>query len=314
MKTLVTDSPEEAASFIRSGEIVAFPTETVYGLGGGAFSEDAVTKIFAAKMRPGDNPLIVHIYSRDQIDDLTNFVSIHAERLIQHFFPGPLTVILRKSEPVPYAVTAGLDTVGIRMPAHPTAQAFLAACGVPVAAPSANLSGRPSPTTWEAVLSDLDGRIPCLLRGGRSKVGLESTVVDCTGLTPLVLRAGAVPLEQLREVDPRIRLAPADNGANARSPGVKYRHYSPRARVVVTDRPPDRVPENGAFIGLGAPLIAESPLVEVCRSVEEYAHELFDFFRRCDEASVPVILCQSVPETGLGLALMDRLRRAAAET
>ncbi|MEX0747108.1 MAG: L-threonylcarbamoyladenylate synthase [Rhodothermales bacterium] len=313
MKTLVTDSPEEAASFVRSGEIVAFPTETVYGLGGDATSEEVVRKIFAAKMRPSDNPLIVHISTRDQVSDLTESVSRSAERLIDRFFPGPLTVILRKSASVPDAVTAGLDTVGIRMPAHPVGQAFLSACGGPVAAPSANISGRPSPTTSEAVLADLDGRVPCVLRGGRSPVGLESTVVDCSGPEPLVLRAGAVSLEDLREVDPRIRPARDDDEGFARSPGMKYRHYSPRARVVLTDRAPEHVPLHEAFIGLEGPSAMESPFVNVCGSVEEYAHELFHFFRRCDEAGVRVVHCGTVPETGLGMALMDRLRRAAAD-
>ena len=312
MKTLVTDSPEEAASYIRSGDIAAFPTETVYGLGGNAFSEEALRKIFSAKDRPEDNPLIVHVASPAEADLVADGVPDGARRLMDVFFPGPLTVILKRKATLPAVVSAGLDSVGVRMPAHPLAQAFLRACGVPVAAPSANRSGKPSPTTWQAVLEDLDGRIPCILRGGRTSVGLESTVVDCIGDRPVVLRSGAVSLERLREVDPSVTLLVDAAEGTARSPGLRHRHYSPQARVRIVEHAPALVPARAAFIGMEVPGDTQTHLVRVCTSVEEYAHELFHFFRTCDAAGVREILCQSVPEAGLGLALMDRLRRAAS--
>ena len=309
MKTTLTESPEEAAAFVRGGDVVAFPTETVYGLGADALSPDAVRKIFEAKGRPSDNPLIIHVSRRDQIDSLVRSVADSAQILIDRFFPGPLTVIAEKSDAVPPIVTAGLQTVGIRMPAHPTASAFLEACKRPVAAPSANRSGRPSPTTWEAVLADLSGTIPCILKGDRAKVGLESTVVDCTGTSPVILRAGAVTLEQLQEAIPDIRLV-NDAQGTVRSPGMKHRHYAPRARVEVVSEPPADPDDGATYIGLETPA-SEFRLTLVVDNVEAYAHELFDYFRRSDEAGASTIYCQRVDERGLGLALMDRLRRAS---
>ena len=200
MQTLLTTSPRSAAEFIRRGETVAFPTETVYGLGANALDETAVAKIFAAKGRPADNPLIIHLAEAEQMHTVAREINAAAHNFIEHFFPGALTLVVPKTERVPPNVTAGLATVGVRVPAHELAREFLRACAVPVAAPSANLSGRPSPTTWEAVREDLDGRIACILQGAQTEVGLESTVVDCTGDVPLVLRAGAVTLEQLRAV------------------------------------------------------------------------------------------------------------------
>ncbi len=313
MKTLLTTSPEAAAAFLRRGEVVAFPTETVYGLGADVFNEAAIRKIFAAKGRPSDNPLIVHLAALEQLPRVAERVSPAAEALIEAFFPGPLTVILPRRAEVPAVVSGGLPTVGVRMPRHPVAQAFLAACGVPVAAPSANLSGRPSPTTWEAVRADLEGRIPCILVGERAEAGLESTVVDCTGETPVVLRAGVVTLEALRAVAPGIRLAEPDTEALARSPGVRYRHYAPRARVHLVDAPEAAKPDpDAAYIGLDAPPDSDAfGRVRVVTSVEAYAHEIFDFFRQCDAEGIRTIYCQRVPTVGLGLALMDRLRRAS---
>jgi L-threonylcarbamoyladenylate synthase len=177
-ETSLTTSPIEAARFIADGGIVAFPTETVYGLGANVFDAAAIAKIFEAKQRPADNPLIAHISSIDQITELASEISDSAKRLIEHFFPGPLTVVLKKSVNVPDMATAGLDSIGIRMPRSDLAREFLTACGTPVVAPSANLSGRPSPTTWQAVYEDLNGRIDCILQGEPTEIGLESTVVD----------------------------------------------------------------------------------------------------------------------------------------
>ncbi len=309
----MTDSPQEAAALLRAGEVVAFPTETVYGLGANAFEERAVRKIFAAKGRPADNPLIVHLAHLDQIERLAAAVPPSARRLIDAFFPGPLTVILKKKPAVPDVVTGGLDSVGVRMPRHRVAQAFLEACNVPVAAPSANRSGRPSPTTWQAVYADLDGRIAAILRGDRTPAGLESTVVDCTGAAATVLRTGVITLEQLRGILPDIHLADQEARGPARSPGIRYRHYAPRARVRLVDDPAEARPgADAAYIGLAAPAALDAfALHAVCPTVEAYAHELFDFFRRCDAAGLRAIYCQRVAPTGLGRALLDRLLRAA---
>lgn len=313
-KTVLTKSVRRAAALLRSGEVVAFPTETVYGLGADVFNEAAVRKIFVAKGRPSDNPLIAHIASLDQLPLLARRVTPSAQKLIARFFPGPLTVILPKTAAVPLAATAGLQTIGVRMPAHQTAHAFLRACGTPVVAPSANRSGSPSPTRWQAVRDDLDGRVACILQGGATDVGLESTVVDCTGRAPVVLRAGAVTLEMLREVVPTTRLHRARRGETARSPGMKHRHYAPRARVVIAERP-GQIFSMGktAYIGLTPPQ-ANSARVRLkrCRDVADYARSLFAFFRACDAAGVQTICCEPVSERGLGVALMDRVRRAAA--
>ncbi|AEN73130.1 Sua5/YciO/YrdC/YwlC family protein [Rhodothermus marinus SG0.5JP17-172] len=313
-ETLLTTDVHEAAALIRRGELVAFPTETVYGLGADAFNPEAVRKIFEAKGRPLDNPLIVHIVHLDQLAHLVRDVPEAARRFMERFFPGPLTLVLPRHPDVPDEVTAGLPTVGVRMPRHPVAQAFLEACGTPVAAPSANRSGRPSPTRWEAVYADLNGRIACILQGDRSDMGLESTVVDCTGSEPVVLRAGAVPLEALRAVVPETRLVGDEASLKARSPGTRYRHYAPRARVVLVDHPDEAVPDpRHAYIGLTPPAHPEAfGACCICPDVETYAYELFDFFRRCDAQGCTRIYAQRVPRTGLGLALMDRLERAAS--
>ena len=314
MKTILTRSPQKAAHFITEGEVVAFPTETVYGLGAAAFDAEAIAKVFAAKRRPADNPLIAHIAELAQINLLVTKVTSAAEKFIEAFFPGPLTLVLPKREAVPDIASAGLDTIGVRMPRHPTTREFLRACGVPVVAPSANLSGRPSPTTWQAVRDDMDGRISCILEGDQTEVGLESTVVDCTGRAPTVLRAGAITLEELRLIVHATRLR-TDDATEARSPGLKHRHYSPTARVVVVTQLADAAPaHDAAYIGLDALSPAAAKIfsqVLVCRNIEEYARSLFHFFRRCDAAGVKTIYCQSVGEAGLGLALMDRINRAA---
>lgn len=311
MKTIVTASPLEAAEYIRAGEVAAFPTETVYGLGADALRADAVRKIFDAKGRPSDNPLIIHICDLSQIDLVASDVPPYADLLISHFVPGPLTLVLRKSPHVPAVVTAGLDTVGIRMPAHETALAFLRACDTVVAAPSANRSGLPSPTTWRAVLADLEGAIPCILKNERSEIGLESTVVDCTGAAPLVLRSGAIGLEEIRAVVPQAR-HPMQPLQEARSPGLRHRHYAPRARVVLVEAPPEKPSARSGYIGLTNPSDAGGfQQMRVCRDVTEYAFELFDFFRACDAAGLRAIYCEVPPEAGIGAAVADRLRRAA---
>lgn len=315
MKTKTTQSPSLAARYIANGEVVAFPTETVYGLGANIFNEEAIRKIFEAKGRPSDNPLIAHIADLSQLKSVASEVPPIAEKLVEAFFPGPLTLVLPKHKQIPAVATAGLNTVGVRMPSHPIAQQLLRACGVPLVAPSANLSGRPSPTTWQAVREDLSGRIACILKGDQTKVGLESTVVDCTGKVPLILRAGGITLEQLRAVIPETGVAADDDSGAPKSPGTKYRHYSPRAQVFVANFPQHIVPANeAAYIGIDPPSRVEAfQKTLLCKDVAEYAHSLFQFFRECDDSEVKTIYCQAVSEEGLGLALMDRIRRAAHE-
>lgn len=311
MDTFLTNSPEIAAEFIRNGGLVAFPTETVYGLGARVFDEAAVAKIFEAKQRPADNPLIAHVADLEQISELTSEITESATKFIDKFFPGPLTLVLEKSPRVPSLATAGLDTIGVRMPESAAAREFLNACQSPVVAPSANLSGRPSPTTWQAVYEDLNGRIDCILQGDPADIGVESTVVDCTGEIPIILREGAISLEELQTVVPATARAPVRDPKLARSPGLKYRHYSPRAKVTVVETEGQvETTENAAFIGLRLPQ-KEPRLVKLCDDAEEYAHELFEFLRECDRRGIDTVYCQAVDEQGIGAALMDRLRRAA---
>ena len=311
MRTILTTDSVEAARFIRMGGIVAFPTETVYGLGADAFSEAAIACIFEAKQRPADNPLIAHISNRSQIELLVSEIPEYASKLIDAFFPGPLTLVLKKQPDVPLIATAGLDSVGVRMPGNAAASEFLKACGRPVVAPSANLSGRPSPTTWQAVFEDLDGRIDCVLQGDPTEIGIESTVVDCAGKRPVVLRAGAVSREQIEAVAGEIGVNDVSDLSVPKSPGMRHRHYSPRAKVVVVG-PNTRIAHAAAYIGLNRPQSSdEAGLIRICGSTEQYAHELFEFFRECDRLGVSTIYCESVEESGIGAALMDRLRRAA---
>lgn len=312
MKTTLTTSAEAAAEFIRRGGIVAFPTETVYGLGASVFDENAVARIFDAKRRPADNPLIAHIATIDQMEELSDDVNELARKFIAAFFPGPLTLVLPKSDKVPPIATAGLDTIGVRMPRFDLAHKFLAACGTPVVAPSANLSGRPSPTTWQAVLEDLDGRIDCIIQGDATEIGLESTVVDCTSEVPLVLRSGSVTLDHLRSVVPETEIYGSDVSETPKSPGMKHRHYSPRARVVVIeDRCDIAGGSSAAFIGINAPLGKLSKIL-VCPNIDSYARSVFEFFRECDRLGIGTVYCDAVEETGIGAALMDRIRRAAS--
>ncbi len=318
-KTVLTKDPTEAAKFIRAGGVAAFPTETVYGLGANVFDAEAIEKIFAAKRRPNDNPLIVHVAELAQIADefgmvggtgrsLAKDLGPNARRLIGEFFPGPLTIVLQKTGDVPYAATAGLETVAVRMPANRLAIELIKACGVPLVAPSANLSGRPSSTTWAAVLEDLDGRIDCILPGDATEIGLESTVVDCSDdENPVLLRKGAVSLEKLREIVPQVELYEIGKGERTKSPGLRHKHYAPRADVEWWQ---GNRRENSAYIGIDEPA-AKFELEKICADTDEYARELFAFFRKCDERHIKTIYCQKVAEDGIGAAIVDRIRRAA---
>ncbi|HHE31631.1 MAG TPA: threonylcarbamoyl-AMP synthase [Chlorobaculum parvum] len=313
MQTLVTDQPEEAARHLNRGETVAFPTETVYGLGADALDPDAVAGIFRAKGRPSDNPLIVHVSSPDQISEVAQEIGDDARRLIERYFPGPLTLVLNKRDTLPDIVSAGLPTVGVRCPAHPQAAEFLRHCNHPVAAPSANVSGRPSPTDWQTVEHDLDGRIACLLRGEPSTIGLESTIVDCTTEPPLLLRSGAISLEALRELVPDIEVATScRKGETPKSPGQKYRHYSPEAEIILVETSLKNLPTQppAAWIGLSTPPAGATKSLQ-CRDLNEYARVLFGFFRTCDAEGIREIYCELPREEGIGRAIRERLVKAA---
>ncbi|MET0752659.1 MAG: L-threonylcarbamoyladenylate synthase, partial [Pyrinomonadaceae bacterium] len=293
MQTVLTKSPKEAAEFIRRGGIVAFPTETVYGLGANVFDAEAIEKIFIAKQRPDDNPLIAHVGRIEDIKLLASEVTEPALAFIEAFFPAPLTLVLPKAEKIPLIATANLETIGVRMPKSALAIEFLKECKTPLVAPSANLSGRPSPTTWQAVFEDLQGRIDCILQGEMTEIGLESTVVDCTSRVPLVLRTGAITLEQLQAIIPETRIYNVKENEAAKSPGLKHRHYAPKAKVVLVQSSKFKIQDSRfkAFIGLTAP-DEEFDFVKICVSAEEYAHELFNFFRECDHRNIENIYCQ----------------------
>jgi L-threonylcarbamoyladenylate synthase len=312
LETLITSSPEEAAAFIRAGRLAAFPTETVYGLGADAFDSVAARTVYEVKGRPVDNPMIVHLADVSAIPDVVATIPGYAEDLVSAFVPGPLTLVLTKDPRVPDSVTAGLNTVGVRIPSHPVAQDFLTACDRPVAAPSANRSGRPSPTSWQSVAEDLRGLIPCILKGDRSTVGLESSVVDCTGAFPMLLRVGAISLESLRGVIPSLQPSSTAGDLARRSPGLRHRHYAPTARVRFFDDSALADRGTKAYIGTSEPTRREGfDEVLVCSDLDQYAFELFDFFRRCDRKAIQTVYCERPEPSGIGSAILDRIARAA---
>ena len=248
---------KEAAGILRSGGLVAFPTETVYGLGGNALDEDAARKIYAAKGRPSDNPLIAHVSCVEEVAPLVKEIPEAGRKLMEAFWPGPLTMIFPKSEKVPYGTTGGLDTVAIRMPDDPVANRLIALAGVPVAAPSANTSGRPSPTTADHVWQDMNGRIEMIIDGGPVGIGVESTIVDVSSAVPAVLRPGAITMEMLEEVlgevsvDPAI-LGPLSADVRPKAPGMKYKHYAPKADLTLVEPGTGADRESGAEQVTGA--------------------------------------------------------------
>jgi L-threonylcarbamoyladenylate synthase len=323
-----------AADILRAGGLVAFPTETVYGLGAHALDADAVRRVFAAKGRPPEDPLIVHVHHVDALAALTTGVPATATALASRFWPGPLTMVLHRSGVVPGEVTAGLDTVAIRVPAHPIAHTLITASAVPIAAPSANLFSRPSPTRAEHVLQDLDGRIDLVIDGGPTTVGLESTVIDLTGPIPTILRPGAVTLEMIRMVLPDARLRKQESGepgGSMKSPGLLTRHYSPRAPLTLYEGSSDRV--LARMTGDAAEVIASGRRVGIVAADEDkltdlpalivrigreqepaaLAANLYNALRTLDTAGVDVIFARTFADrSGLTVAVHDRLRRAAA--
>jgi len=329
------DKVRVAADIIRSGGLVAFPTETVYGLGADALNPEAVARIYSAKKRPLDNPIIVHVASRDELYRIAEEVPKDAERLIDAFWPGPLTLVLKASRIVPKATTGGLDTVAVRMPDFKVALALIRESGVPIAAPSANLAGRPSPTSAEHVRQDLEGRIDLILDAGPTRVGVESTVLDLTTDPPQVLRPGGVPYEELKDMLGLVALHPVAVAeveiplAQARSPGMKHRHYAPNARVVLVEGKlaativkvqelADYHMKEGEKVGiLATDQTASRYKSDVVKSLGDRdnlataASNLFRLLREFDEERVDIIVAEGVPTRGLGLAIMNRLRKAS---
>jgi L-threonylcarbamoyladenylate synthase len=305
----------EAAAILRAGGIVAFPTETVYGLGARFDDPQAVAKIFAAKGRPSDNPLIVHCSDMHQIDALCETLSTDAQSLLRAFSPGPVTVVLRRSEQISDQVSGGLTTVAVRIPSHAMARQLIREVGVPLVAPSANRSGRPSPTTWEAVWEDLHDRIDGVLLGEPTTVGLESTVVDCSQSPPYLLRTGAVTAEQLRAHLPNLVDRELSHERAKRSPGTRYRHYAPEAKVVLFSCWSETVAsaQSGCLALEASPESSRYAMAVRYASTEDYARDLYEALRRADRMGLKVIYCQKVSPEGIGRALLDRLQRASEE-
>jgi L-threonylcarbamoyladenylate synthase len=324
-----------AADFIKKGGLVAFPTETVYGLGADALNPRAIVALFKAKRRPPDNPPIVHVADVKDVYKLAIEVSPKAEKLMKIFWPGPLTLILKRSEIVPDVTVAGLDTIAVRMPRHDVALALVRESGCPIAAPSANLAGKPSPTTAEHVLEDLDGRIDAVLDAGPTQIGVESTVLDITVDPPQILRPGGTPYEELKKVLGRVELHPVAVAEKelpvekARSPGVKHKHYAPDADVIVVEGELSAVigkvkelaesyMRKGSKVGvLATDETAAYYMADVVKSLGSrsslvvIAKNLFKLLREFDLEGVDVIIAEGIPAEGLGLAVMNRLRKAS---
>lgn len=321
------DDLKKAADIIRSGGTVIFPTETVYGLGANALKSDAVKKIFIAKGRPSDNPLIVHIYKTEQLNDIVRKIPDEAKLLMDRFWPGPLTIILPKNNLICDDVTAGLDTVAVRMPSNPIAKKFLKFADVPVAAPSANLSGKPSPTAFGHCVDDMSGRVDAIINGGACDVGVESTVIDMTG-EPVIYRPGDITREQIESVLIRdVKVLTEIDNEKPKSPGLKYKHYSPNADVVILSGDIDTVIEtiNDSSRKAGILLFDEqllvvkkklSPDVKIIslgsmQSPKEAEARLFDGLRKMDDYGVKVVFAPEIPNTDKWMAVHNRLYRAA---
>lgn len=324
-----TSLVQQAGDILRGGGLVAFPTETVYGLGANAFDESAVKNIFAAKGRPSDNPLIVHVAKADDVEPLVEKVTQRAARVMESFWPGPVSIILKKSELVCGAVSAGLDTVAVRMPAHPAALAVIGAAGVPVAAPSANTSGKPSPTSAKHVRCDMYGKIDMIVDGGRCDVGVESTVLDLSGDMPVILRPGGVTADMLEPVIGTV-LSPESVSSDAdtpKCPGMKYRHYAPEARLTVleyigkldVDRLAALVSQSrsgGERIGiLGCEntgnVYGADMFIYGGSDPRSYAANLFYALRSFDEASIDIVYCPINFNGSISAAVRNRLYKAA---
>lgn len=330
---------DPAAQVLKTGGLVAFPTETVYGLGANALDTEAVQRIYRAKGRPPDNPLIVHIADIETVETLADKIPKAVPPLMDAFWPGPLTLVMPKSEKVPSIITAGLDTVGIRMPANPVALALIKKADIPIAAPSANSSGKPSPTMAKHVIEDLSGKVDMIIDGGSTDVGVESTVLDTTAEPPIILRPGGISYEQLREllgqVDIDRTLTSADFGdITPRSPGMKYRHYAPKALLLLFQGSAERVAgeisrraglhiKEGSSVGILTTeetiSLYEPSLHSSCsiltlgsrKKPESLAANLYRCLREFDEKGVKIILAEAPDISGIGQAVMNRLLKAS---
>lgn len=336
---LIPNSPNQdlstAIQVLQQGGLVAMPTETVYGLAANALNPDAVRKIFLAKGRPSDNPLIVHIASLNQLNDLVKTISPTAQKLMDAFWPGPLTLVFPASPLVPPMVSAGLKTVAVRFPSHPIAQKLILASGLVLAAPSANTSGKPSPTTAQRVLEDLDGKVEIIIDGGRVEVGLESTVIDVTQEVPVILRPGKITLDMIRAVAGSVTVDPAleqseDHHFIPKAPGMKYTHYSPNAQVYIVEGHKEDVVQtidtlalkdrtNNKKVGI---MTTDETLSSYTQgdmtlslgsqtALETIAYSLFETLRAFDDAKMDIVYTEGFSTEGIGSAIMNRLTKAA---
>ncbi|WP_314117673.1 L-threonylcarbamoyladenylate synthase [Peptostreptococcus stomatis] len=320
------------ASMLASGKTVIFPTETVYGLGANALDEEAAAKIYQAKGRPSDNPLLVHIADKEDVYGLVENIDDRAKLLMDKFWPGPLTIVFKKKDIIPARTSGGLDTVAIRMPSDQVARNLIRQAGVPIAAPSANISGRPSPTKPEHIIRDMDGRVDGILVGGSCNYGVESTIVDLSGDVAMVLRPGSITLEMLGEVLGQVNLDPSlknkDDNIRAKAPGMKYKHYSPQAQVYIVRagdqedfaRRVDELCLDNAKKGLKTGVLTRSSdqhpyqaqVFDLGESDAEVAKNLFDSLISLDRESIDIAYVPYFEEKGLGVAIMNRLKKAAA--
>lgn len=323
---LLSDTTENialAAKLIAEGKLVAFPTETVYGLGADAMNAEAVGKVYEAKGRPSDNPMIVHIASKEDFVRLTPRISQDMEKLMEAFWPGPLTMIVERNSEIPDTTTGGLDTVGIRMPDHLVALELISESGCPIAAPSANLSGKPSPTSAQHVIDDLDGRVDAILCSKNCQVGIESTVIDMTGDTPMILRPGIITKEDFEEVlgktvllDPTLNQRPEERGSEEfvpKSPGMKYKHYAPNAPMIVFEGDKDSVRMAIVEEKILREERGEKVVALLFDENEEKtaAQKFFAILREADKVGADVILAAALPEEGIGFSVMNRMLKSA---
>lgn len=327
------DAIREAGNILCNGGLVAFPTETVYGLGGDALNAESSGKIYAAKGRPSDNPLIVHIAGMEELSKIVRKIPEEAYLLAEHFWPGPLTMIFEKSDCVPLETTGGLETVAVRMPSNKIARALIRASGGYIAAPSANLSGRPSPTVAKYVIEDLDGRVDMIIDGGEVNIGLESTIIDLTGDKPMILRPGYITEEMLEETIGSVEIDQTIIEGNSKqapkAPGMKYRHYAPKGNLIIIEGEADRVVDyineqlriyrkNGSKTGvIATDETATKYQADSVKSAgkrkdeDQIAHQLFRILREFDDERVEIIYAESFEGRGVGQAIMNRLLKAA---
>ncbi len=316
---------------LEKGGLVAFPTETVYGLGANALDVNAIKKIFEAKGRPADNPLIVHIADKKEIYRLAREVPKEVKKLINKFWPGPLTIILKKSKIVPDIITGGLDTIAIRMPSNKIALALIKEAKVPIAAPSANFFGKPSPTAAKHVIQDLDGKIAAIIDGGETEIGVESSIIDLTTIPPTLLRPGGITLEELKKLLGKIKIHPLVKGKQiktfiAQSPGMKYKHYAPDAKIIVIEGEYQKVQKKiqelvdkykleGKFVGVmttNENHIYKADVIKFLgNDFNTIAKNLFKTFREFDEEKIDIIIAEGIIDKELGHAIMNRLRKAS---